>query len=383
MKNLWAFLFLLSSLLIANNTHPIILIHGFLGWGRDEMAGYNYWGGKMDLESELRKSGYEVYTVSVGPVSPNRDRAIEAFYQIKGGQLDYGNAMAIEKGIIQRPDRKYYPGLYPQWDADHPVHLVGHSQGGSTAKMLEVLLQTSISKEDSPLLANAYSGWINSVTTISTPHSGTTLVPLMLDVFPFALNLAPWFGGIDNENIDNLYSFDLEHWGLERQTDESLKQYYRRVSDSPVSDKKNLCSWDLSIEGASEFNQYYTPNNDVYYFSIPTYATEQREKKYTHRPDKEMSFHLWPLGRLIGKDENVPDSTWYKNDGICNTVSMTKIGDNIMPSYSGAAMKGTWIAMPALHYDHQAIVGHNMSADNRDSLLVLYNNHFKLLYSLK
>ena len=48
----------------------------------------------MDLESELKDIGFTVYTVSVGPISPNWDRAIEAFYQIKGGQVDYGNEKA-------------------------------------------------------------------------------------------------------------------------------------------------------------------------------------------------------------------------------------------------------------------------------------------------
>ena len=69
---------------------PLVLIHGFLGWGREEMAGYYYWGGRSDLESHLRDAGHKVYTVSVGPISSNFDRAIEAFYQIKGGQVDYG-----------------------------------------------------------------------------------------------------------------------------------------------------------------------------------------------------------------------------------------------------------------------------------------------------
>ena len=35
------------------NAYPIILIHGFLGWGRDEMSGYYYWGGKTDLETGI------------------------------------------------------------------------------------------------------------------------------------------------------------------------------------------------------------------------------------------------------------------------------------------------------------------------------------------
>ena len=96
-----------------------------------------------------------------------------------------------------------------------------------------------------------------------------------------------------------------------------------------------------------------------------------------------MSFHLWPTGMLIGSDENVPDSSWYENDGICNTVSMTKMGDTIMPPYSGTAEKGLWVVLPRLNIDHQSIIGHNASRSDRDSLIVLYNDHCKLLYSLK
>ena len=110
----------------------------------------------MDLESELRGAGFEVYTVSVGPISPNWDRAIEAFYQIKGGQVDYGNEKAQKYGIIQRPTKKKYDGLFPEWDAQYPIHIISHSQGGQTARMLELLLKRSNPNEDSPLLSNQY-----------------------------------------------------------------------------------------------------------------------------------------------------------------------------------------------------------------------------------
>ena len=66
--------------IFSQNNYPIILVHGFLGWGRDEMAEYYYWGGRMDLETELKNAGFEVYAVSVGPISSNWDRAIETFY---------------------------------------------------------------------------------------------------------------------------------------------------------------------------------------------------------------------------------------------------------------------------------------------------------------
>ena len=85
------------------NQHPIILVHGFMGWGRDEMGSYRYWGGKNDIENELTKNGFEVYTSNVGPISSNWDRAVELFYQIKGGQIDYGRGHSKSFGLIQKP----------------------------------------------------------------------------------------------------------------------------------------------------------------------------------------------------------------------------------------------------------------------------------------
>ena len=90
----------------------------------------------------------------------------------------------------------------------------------------------------------------------------------MLDVFPFAPNLAPWFGGIENNSLDKLYNFDLEHWGLEKGAGESINDYFKRLSNSNVSQSKNLCTWDLSPKGSAEFNAQYSTDENVYYFSF-------------------------------------------------------------------------------------------------------------------
>lgn len=376
-------IFISISRLFSQNSYPIILIHGFLGWGRDEMEGYYYWGGRTDLEAVLREGGYEVYTVSVGPISPNFDRAIEAFYQIKGGQVDYGNEKTERLGIIQRPPQKNYTGLYPLWDSDHPVHIISHSQGGQTARMLEMLLKRSTPGETSLLLSNEHYGWIKSITTISTPHNGSTLVPIFMDVFPFALNLAPWFGGIDIENVNNLYSFDLEQWSVDRYPGESLMEYYHRIGDSPLAKSKNLCTWDLSLEGSAEFNENYTIDPDVYYFSFSTYATHSENKNGNHRPDSKMSFHLWSTSLLMGYDDNAPDSAWYENDGVCNTISMTHPFGSPVKTFDGFCQKGIWQVCEKLHMDHEAVIGHHVSKSKFKNIIVIYNEHAELLYSLK
>ena len=136
---LFFYLILLSELCAANKD-PIVLIHGFLGWGREEISGTYYWGGQHDIEQYLRNKGYRVISVSIGPISSSYDCAIETFYQVKGGQVDYGQEHSKKYGLDQRPEGKKYKGLYPEWDQNHPVHLMGYSFGGITSRMLLYLL---------------------------------------------------------------------------------------------------------------------------------------------------------------------------------------------------------------------------------------------------
>ena len=70
--------FLILGLLNAQNNYPIVLMHGFMGWGKSEMGNYNYWGGKKDFIKSLEDNGHMVLELSLGPVSSNWERAIEA-----------------------------------------------------------------------------------------------------------------------------------------------------------------------------------------------------------------------------------------------------------------------------------------------------------------
>ena len=186
---------LITSILLSSNNHPIILVHGFLGWGKEEVGDKNYWGGENDIEKYLNDRGYQVYSVSLGPVSSTYDCAIETFYQIKGGQVDYGQEHSEKYKIIRKPEGKIYKGLYPEWDEENPVHLIGYSFGGLTNRMLLHLLNSTFLKskdgefEESYLLGNSLRGWIKSITTMSTPHNGSTLSDIVIKSLPFTDNL--------------------------------------------------------------------------------------------------------------------------------------------------------------------------------------------------
>jgi len=357
------YLLLLSSL-VATTTTPIILMHGFIGWGRDEMNGYNYWGGTVDLQEYLISNGYEVYTVSMGPISSNWDRAIEAFYQIKGGQVNYGIEHSETYNIIQSPNGKSYDGYYPIWDENHPVHIIAHSQGGQTARMLEYILEYNNPNEDSDLLKHKTSGWIKSITTISTPHNGTILADIISKNLSFLQKITPFFGIINNSSIEQFYDFDLDQWGIHREKDESTSDYLKRLSASSIKESKNFSAWDVSILGAKSFNDIYITDPNVYYFSYPTYSTKEISNG-THIPDSNMSLKLWPSALIMGQSSRF-GVAWNMNDGIVNTISMKfPISSNNKEApnkkFNNENIEsGVWQVMDLTHSDHNTVIGHSI-----------------------
>ena len=383
----------------ANNNYPIILIHGFIGWGSEEMGGYNYWGGNYDYVEYLDSLGYKVYNISVGPISSNWDCAVEAYYQIKGGQVDYGKRHSTQYGIIQKPSSKKWPGLYPEWDADHPIHIIGHSMGGQTARRLQYLLENEIYidsartiLESSDLLGQKHQAWIRSITTMSSPHNGTTLSDIVNNSVPFLQDFIGLAAVIGNR----FYSFDLEQWAFKRNDEESWSRYFTRIRSHPAWGTKNFCSWDVSLEGARELNTVAVANENIFYFSFATSNTHLDSLSGKHVPNKDMSLILRPNAHAMGKqidywtDSTSIDSTWFENDGIVNTISM--IGpttglngsDQIIEyQVNEVLVPGSWYYMGKLTMDHRTLMGHGeISIELLNNILLLFKEHAERLYAL-
>ena len=346
-----------------------------MGWGRDEINDYYYWGGHFDIQEFLNEQGFNVHTLSVGPVSSNYDRAIEVFYQIKGGQVDYGKNHSEKYNLIQKPESKHYKGIYPEWDNEHPIHIIGHSQGGQTARMLDLLLEMQEEGEKNILKKN-YTGWIKSITTISTPHNGTTLVPIIDNIFPFAQTMIIWINAIgQSKNIEQFYNFDLQHWGLYKKNNESIRNYINRIKNSPISKTKNFCKWDLSIEGSIEFNKICTTNDSTYYYSYST-STNINEK---NEIDIRLKYKLQSI--LIKRAGEYPEE-WKENDGIVNTISMPGPQNETIMIYNGKSISGKWQNMGKIYLDHLEVIGHYTDNNSYEMIKKLFINHCNILYSL-
>ena len=378
--------------IFGKNDYPIVLIHGFLGWGPDEMGGYKYWGGKDDIADLLRQEGHTVFEVSVGPVSSNWDRAVEAYTQLKGGQVDYGKAHSEKFGLIQKPEGKTYDGLYPKWDENHPVHIIGHSMGGQTARMLQYLLANQIYEdqestifEKSPLLGQVNLKWIHSITTIATPHNGTTMAELVTNTFPFV----QYFVGLAGVVGTRFYDFDLEQWNLTRKADESWSSYVSRMRTHPAWETKNISSWDASLDGAKAMNNYAVASADIFYFSILTSITEKNADNHFHSPVRSAPLLIRARAKILGtkvgywQDGTNTDSTWYENDGLVNTCSMagpttgTNGPDTITPLVEkDVLISGQWYTIGPLKMNHWNIIGHKLMLGNlSETAMDLYKSH--------
>ena len=357
------------------NDYPIILVHGLLGFGRDELFGFKYWGGFTDLEQELREAGYETYTAAVGPVSSMWDRACELYACIKGGRVDYGEAHS-NRFEHERYGRTY-PGLYPKWGEVDPktgklrkVHIIAHSLGGPTGRVLVQLLEQGSpvpGQGDHPLFQGGKSR-VASLTTISSPHDGTTLAyrydwdqSLIKPAFTFLISLS-------SSSPDLYFDFKLDQWGLTRRPGEDFFSYRGRVVSNEIwSRSGDTAYWDASPEGSKELNRWVRAQPGVYYFSWATEATYRDPLSGAQVPEVGVPGHMASISRFIGsysREDNADlpiDSTWWQNDGIVNTISMdgpTLGSTDTIRRFSGIPEPGLWNYMGLLEsVDHLDIIG--------------------------
>jgi triacylglycerol lipase len=353
------------------NTYPIVLVHGLGGWGKDEMLGYNYWGGFLDIERDLNKRGYKTFTATVGPVSSNWDRAIELYYYIKGGKVDYGAAHAKEHGHNQFG--RTYKGMYPEWNEENKLHLIGHSMGGQTSRTLTELLKNGSAKEQaykkshpnetmSPLF-EGNKDYIHSVTSLATPHNGSTFANNADKSLTFIKDFILHAASLTANGNNTFYDFKLDQWGMKQKGNESFKQYIDRLWKSPVWKSKDISLYDLTTYGASELNEWVTTNPDIYYFSYTGDASYRAPLSGKFLPLPSMNPLLYASGAYIGSYNNGElDHRWWENDGLVSVISSQSPFEHKREAYNGQPKKGTWNYFPTQYrWDHADFIGMNPS----------------------
>ncbi|MBF0811274.1 hypothetical protein E4T72_09360 [Staphylococcus xylosus] len=354
---------------VKKNKYPIILAHGFSGYPDESKPAVlpPYWGGnKVDLDKELNKQGYDVREGGMSPFGSNYDRALELYYYIKGGTVDYGAYHSKKYGHARYG--KTYKGIYPEWPPGKKVHLVGHSFGGQTIQVLEDMLRNGVPEEieyqkkhggDIPeIFAGGNDNMVSSVTTIATPHNGT-FISDKLGNKPIARKL---FYKI-LKYTSNKYTkadYGLEPWGIKQRDDESFIQYLKRVKDNKVWKTEDTSFTDGSIEGSKKINDRLTLSKDVAYTSI---TAEDTHKTFNNR--QRGNFKMFApfklLANLVGRQN--PES-WREGDGPVPLKS------GLYPfnkphkdtTFDSKPELGLWGVMPTLkNWDHMDLVGWDLT----------------------
>lgn len=308
------------------NRHPVILCHGLFGWGRGEAGGYPYWGTARTVPRTL-----PLAEVNVGPVSSTHDRACEMAFQIRGGTVDYGQVHADAEGH----DRKgrTYPGFHPAWSASRPVHLVGHSMGAPTIRMLQHLLAIDYFGWGSS------ADWVTSLSCISGVLNGSTATYFLgcdEDTGLVVPNGISEFVGravelhlrISGRLFDDLYDFDLDHWHLAMGPRDPLLAQIHAMADSPLFRGRDNAAYSLTIQGLLDQNARCATHPNTHYFSYVTEQTTIGALTPRHYPEPLMNPFLIPSSLFIGHRTfsrpfypGFDSSDWWHNDGLVSVYS--------------------------------------------------------------
>ena len=350
------------------NHDPIILVHGFNGYasGTGPITGKgNYWGGdRLKIIQDYRAKGYNVMEASVSAFGSNYDRAVELYYYIKGGRVDYGAAHAAKYGHERYG--KTYAGAYKDWKPGQKIHLIGHSMGGQTIRYLEELLRHGSPEEVeyqkqhggdiSPLYKGGQDNMISSITTIATPHNGTHAADLLGNE-EIIRQVAYDYARSKGNKLSHV-DVGLSQWGLKQREDETLVQYIQRVKQSKLWTTKDNGFYDLTTEGTDILNQKTSLNPNIVYKTYQGESTRPGANG-TQKADVNMNIGYTLTANTIGK---VKDKAWRENDGLVSVISGQYPLNQAHTSATDQVQKGVWQVTPVKHnWDHGDFVGTDTS----------------------
>ena len=392
-------------------SEPMILVGGLSSYSPDSKLGNlvgHYMGGiaAHDYAEKMRGRGITAYESTQSPFGSNWDRACELYANIKGGRVDYGKAHS-EKYGHERYGRTF-PGLYPQWDNDHPVDLFGYSMGAPTTRILASLLawgnkdeQAASPNDCSDLFKGGNAKMINSVSTISGTNNGTTLADGIFNLIDDltgdhekTLDIASTLLGViglaaQGTDISSLIDPMFDQYGLQPKAGETNLEYVTRcINESNIWKSRDVCWWDMSTWGSKTINETYPDNPNAYYFAYACSAS-QPDNGGPQQKAGPNKFLLTPLIDILGHYKcNTAwgwDDSCYENDGMVNTQfafapfnsKRTDYKEGIVPE------RGAWVNMPKVQQvEHSGVAGFYLVINKTVDILDLFSNQARYVQAL-
>lgn len=352
--------------------YPIIFVHGMLGWGENEGINQKipYWGATTGSITEyLEQFGHECHAASVGPLSSAWDQACELYAQLTGTRVNYGKAHSQKFGHRQF-GRTYPNPLIENWSSENKIHLVGHSFGGNSIRMLAHLLANGAPEEieasgenASELFKGGNNNLICSITAISTPLNGTsayTVAEKLHLVKPIRFFARYYCCALGRSQLNgNQVDFHLEQFGLTNtpgKKDASpvfeVMENYRHTNDH--------IAFDLSPEGSAIINERVKIVPDIYYFSFPFNDVKYDEKQHRQKAENTNFFLMKITSSLmVNNSDRSTLATHYGNDGLVDLLSACRPPEEPYRVYvkDEPAQRGVWNIMPVHTGDHGTPIG--------------------------
>lgn len=355
-----------------NEQYTYVLVHGLGGWG--DNADINnlspYWGSTTgNLADYLKTQNYNVYEATVGPFSSSWDRACELYAQLTGTTVDYGAAHSKEHQHERFGKTYSEPAI--EWSRKNKVNLIGHSFGGATIRLLAHLMEYGAPEEiaiteaqTSELFTGGKGNYIHSVTTLCSPHNGSTVYDI-LDKFPHLIDIL-----LGSVSILDTYA-NIPR--LESVYDIGLKQFNPENFVLGIDN----AGYELSPKGANELNKKIKTVDSIYYFSFAS-STTVKHKKNQIPTKNTLSLLILPATLMGSYNHPV---LCKENDGLVNVNSaLYPFTDNYI-NYDGINfIPGIWTVMPMLRGHHGTIIGMD---NNTQEVHEFYSNHFKLIDELQ
>ena len=327
-----------------------IFIHGTAGWGSYDKRYEKmpYWGMRGgDLIRYLNENGFESYAASVSPFGSAWDRACELYAQIYGKKTDYGISHSQANGH-ERFGRDYTGcPLIPDVTDDTKLVLIGHSFGGTTARMFAELMAHGDEKERaasdndlSPLFAGGMENRIHSIAAVACALNGNSSFAMLADP-DFDLNSVkvPWWSRYFGKRMSNT---------LQTETD--------------GRDPRDCGDYDMQIDQASVLNKRMGTLPHVYYYSVPCSFTKKSGNGYIPEKGMEPFFVMrsCQIGQYTGRTKGGTriGPEWKQNDGRVSTISeASPFGAPVKKLDPNHLERGIWNVYPVHNGDHMSLQG--------------------------